>query len=173
MAKGAAGAAQQVRQSKFFIKNAPCERRPRVQPDRQAYENGQQATLQYKLQLHTHGEGTIHYIGSTFRVIPISLYLNNIILNSSPSKKFRRSPSPILAPVDEDNNSRLPIRSTRRRKCSIPIRRRLPLRENSPTLCFDTTLRRLCSALALGGSAASPTFARGEDFAAATSNAAK
>jgi hypothetical protein len=36
-------------------------------------ENGQQATLQYKLQLHTHGEGTIYYIGSTFGMIPISL----------------------------------------------------------------------------------------------------
>jgi hypothetical protein len=32
--KGAAGAAQQVRQSKSFIKDTPCKRRPRVQPDR-------------------------------------------------------------------------------------------------------------------------------------------
>jgi hypothetical protein len=39
----------------------------------QACENGQQTTLQYKLQLHTHGEGTIDYIGSTFGMIPIFL----------------------------------------------------------------------------------------------------
>jgi hypothetical protein len=39
----------------------------------QACENGQQATLQYKLQLHTHSEGTIYYIGSTIGMIPISL----------------------------------------------------------------------------------------------------
>jgi hypothetical protein len=39
----------------------------------QANEYGQQTTLQYKLQLHTHSEGIIYYIGSTFRMIPISL----------------------------------------------------------------------------------------------------
>jgi hypothetical protein len=35
----------------------------------QACENGQQATLQYKSQLHTHSEGIIYYIGSTFGMI--------------------------------------------------------------------------------------------------------
>jgi hypothetical protein len=89
-----------MHQSKSFIRDAPCERRPTVHLDRdnkirhrslspkkhsaqksptgaagsaQACENGQHATLQYKLQLHTHGEGTMYYIGSTFGVIPISL----------------------------------------------------------------------------------------------------
>jgi hypothetical protein len=52
----------------------PCKKSPTgVAGSAQAYENGQQATLQYKLQLHTHGEGTIYYIGSTFGMIPISL----------------------------------------------------------------------------------------------------
>jgi hypothetical protein len=61
-----------VCQSKSLAKNAPCEKRPRVQPDRHN-KIRQQDTLQYKLQLHTHGEGTIYYIGSNFGMIPISL----------------------------------------------------------------------------------------------------
>jgi hypothetical protein len=78
----------------FFRKDTPCKSRLRVLPDKrnkyvnrhsmqkspkgapgsaQVCENGQHATLQYKLQLHTHSEGTIYYIGSTFGMIPNSL----------------------------------------------------------------------------------------------------
>jgi hypothetical protein len=115
------------------------------------------------------------YIGSAFGIRPTSQKLNNIIFNSSPSKRFRRSPSPIHVPDDEDNKSRWPPRSTRRRVRSIPIRRRLPLRDISPTLCFNTTLRRRHSSVLAptGGLDAQRTSSRGTDSAAATSNATK
>jgi hypothetical protein len=52
----------------------PRKNRLRVQPDQHRHAtNGQHATLQYKFQLHTHNEGTIYYIGSTFGMIPNSL----------------------------------------------------------------------------------------------------
>jgi hypothetical protein len=82
------------------------------------------------------------YIGSAFGIRPASRKLNNIILNSSPSNRLRRSPSPIHVPDDEDNKSSWPSRSSRRRVRSIPIRRRLLLHDVPPTLCFTTTLRR-------------------------------
>jgi hypothetical protein len=115
------------------------------------------------------------YIGSAFRIRPASQKLNIIIFNSSPLKRFRRSPFPIHVPDVDDNKSRWPPRSSRRRDHSIPIRRRLPLRDISPTLCFDTTLRRWCSSgiAAAGGAETSRTSGCGKDSAAATSNAAK
>jgi hypothetical protein len=79
----------------------------------------------------------------------------------------------MLVLIGEDSSSRLPNRSTRRRSRSIPIRQRLPLRETSPTLCFDTTLRRRHLVLALGRSDTSPTSTRGEDSAAAVGAKAK
>jgi hypothetical protein len=90
-------------------------------------------------------------------------------------KKFYRSPSPMHVPNIEDNKSHWAPRSTRRRDRSIPIRRRLPLCDISPSLCFDTTLRRWCSsviALARGANA-SRTSGCGKDSAVATSNTAK
>jgi hypothetical protein len=78
----------------FFRKDTPCKSRLRVPLDKrnkyinrhsaqksptgaagsaQACDNDQHATLKYKLQLHTHSEGTIYYIGSTFGMIPNSL----------------------------------------------------------------------------------------------------
>jgi hypothetical protein len=115
------------------------------------------------------------YIGSVFGIRPASRKLNNIIFNSLPSKRFHRFPSPIEVLDVEDNKSRWPPRSSRRRDHSIPIRRRLPLHDISPTLCFDTTFRRRCSsAIAPArGADTSRTSGCGKDFAAATSNAAK
>jgi hypothetical protein len=78
----------------FYRKDTPCKSRLRVPPDKrnkyvnqhstqkspkgaaglaQVRENGQQSTLQYKLQLHTLSEGTTYYIGSTFGIMPNSL----------------------------------------------------------------------------------------------------
>jgi hypothetical protein len=115
------------------------------------------------------------YIGSAFEIRPASQKLNIIILNSSPSKRFRRSPSPIHVPDVDDNKSRWPPRSSRRRDRSIPICRRLPLRDISPTLCFDTTLRqRRSSVIApVKGADTSRTSGCGKDFVVAISNATK
>jgi hypothetical protein len=115
------------------------------------------------------------YIGSAFRIRSASQKLNNIIFNSSPSNRFCRSPSPIHVPDVEDSKYRWPPRSSRRRDHSIPICRRLPLRDISPTLCFDITFRRRCSSAIApaGGADTSRTSGCGKDSVAATSNAAK
>jgi hypothetical protein len=90
-------------------------------------------------------------------------------------KKILQIPSPIHVPDVDDIKSRWPPRSSRRWDRSIPIHRRLPLRDISPTLCLDTTLRRWCSSsIALaGGIETSCASGCDKDSAAATSNAAK
>jgi hypothetical protein len=51
---------------------------------------------------------THHYIGSFFGIRPASRKLKSINLNSSPSKRFRRSPSPIHDPDIDASKSRWP-----------------------------------------------------------------
>jgi hypothetical protein len=51
-------------------------------------------------------------IGSAFEIRPPSQKLNNNIFNSSPSKRFRRSPSPIHVPNVKDSKSHWPPRSS-------------------------------------------------------------
>jgi hypothetical protein len=79
------------------------------------------------------------------------------------------------APVDEDSKSRWPSRASRGLVRSIPIGRRLLLRDVPPTLCFATTLcRRDSPVLASAGESDAPrAFIRGTDSAATTSNVAK
>jgi hypothetical protein len=92
------------------------------------------------------GDGNTHYyIGSSFRIRPAFQKLNSINLNSSPSKRSRRSPSPIHDPdVDASKSRWAPISSLgpiQRHDLSMPIRRCLltPC-EDSPTFCFDTPI---------------------------------
>jgi hypothetical protein len=115
------------------------------------------------------------YIGSAFGIRPTSRKLNSINLNSSPSNRLRRSPSPMHVPVDEDNKSRWPSRSSRGRVRSIPIRQRLLLRDVPPKLCFTTTIYRRDSLVlaSVGDSDAPCASTRGTDSTEATSNAAK
>jgi hypothetical protein len=90
-------------------------------------------------------------------------------------KQIPKTPSPIHIPDVEDSKSRWLPRSNRRQDCSIPIRRRLPLRDIPPTLCFDTTFRRRwSSAIALTrGVDSSRRSSYSEDSVAAKSNTAK
>jgi hypothetical protein len=56
------------------------------------------------------GDGnTRYYIGSSFGIRPASRKLNNINLNSSPSKRSHRSPSPMhVLDVDASSSRRAP-----------------------------------------------------------------
>jgi hypothetical protein len=59
------------------------------------------------------------HIGSSFGIRPASQNLNNIILNTSPSNRSRKSPSPMHVPdVDEISSRRAP-----RSNCRPPRRR--------------------------------------------------
>jgi hypothetical protein len=124
---------------------------------------------------------TYYHIGSSFGIRPASRKLNNINLNSSPSKRSHMSPSPMHDPdVDASSSRRVPRSSRdplRRWDLSIPIWRwLLTLREVSLMLCFDTPILHLHESpmpASVEVTSASRGANHSRDSDAARSNAAK